>query len=148
MTIMRHNSQPLPTPTAADQEIDLGMSMQGVGNLQGAVECFRRALALNPSSFNAYNHLGSIFASLRDWGTALTFVRAAVELNPTSTEIHGTLAHLYLKQNQTQAAIQHYRQAAALKPDDPLYANSLGNALRIAGQYAEAEADRKSTRLN
>lgn len=140
MTLKKHNSQPLTTPTSADEEIDLGIAMQRAGNLEGAVECFRRALKLDASSFRAYNNLGSIFASLRDWETALIFARAAVELNPSSAEIHANLAHLYLKQSQTQTAIEHYRQAAALKPDDPLYANSLGNALRIAGQYAEAEA--------
>lgn len=128
------------TSTSADHEIHLGLSLQRAGNLEGAVESFRRALTLDPSSFEAYNHLGSIFASLRDWETALIFVRAAVELNPTSAEIHGNLALLYLKQGQTETAIEHFREAAAMKPGDPLYANSLGNALRVAGQYAEAEA--------
>ena len=127
-------------PASADHEIDSGISMQRAGDLEGAVECFRRALKLDPSSFQAYNLLGSIFASLKDWSTALTFTRAAVELNPTSAEIHGNLALLYLKQSQLSAAIEHYRQASSLRPDDPIYANSLGNVLRVAGQYAEAEA--------
>ena len=128
------------TVASADQEIKLGALLQRDGNLEGAVECFRRAIVLDAFSFEAFNSLGGIFASLRDWETALVFVRAALELNPTSAEIHNNVAMLYLKQSQTEAAIDHYRKAAALKPDDPVYANSLGNALRRAGQYAEAQA--------
>lgn len=127
-------------PASADQEVNLGISLQHAGNLEGAVGCFRRALTLDPSCFAAYNNLGGVFASLRDWKTALIFVGAAVALNPASAEIHGNLADLHLKQGQIEAAIESYRQAAALKQEDPRYVNSLGNALRLTGQYAEAEA--------
>ena len=114
--------------------------MQYAGDLEGAVDCFRRALTIDPSSFTAYNNLGGVFASLRDWDTALIFARAASMLSPASAEIQSNVGDLYLKQKQTEAAIESYRQATVLKQDEPRYLNSLGNALRQAGQYAEAEA--------
>ena len=125
--------------TSADRVVNDGVAMLRAGNLEGAVESFRRALVLDPSSSEAYNNLGSVFASLRDWKTALIFTRAAVELNPTSAEIHSNLAHLHLKQNRIEAAIESYSQAAALAPEEPRYANSLGHALLLSGQYAAAE---------
>lgn len=124
---------------SADQEIQLGVSRQRAGDAHGAVECFRRALQLDPSSCAAYNGLGSVFASLRDWETALIFVRAAVELNPGSAEIHSNLGLLYLKQDRAEQAVEHCRQAALLKPENAVYANALGNALRCAGHFCEAE---------
>ncbi len=130
---------PLAT-RSAEQEVNLGVTMQRAGDLEAAVECFRRALALEPACYEAYNNLGSVFASLKDWETALIFVRAAVALKPDSAEIHSNLALLLLHEGQTESAIAGYRQAAALKPDDPMHANSLGNALRVAGEYLEAEA--------
>ena len=125
---------------SAEEEVQLGVARQGAGNLEGAVECFRRALAADPACFAAYNSLGSVFASLRDWATALIFVRAAAELNPGSAEIQGNLAHLALKQGDRQAAVESYRRAAALSPEEASYANSLGHALLLTGQYGEAEA--------
>ena len=127
-------------PVSADQEVNVGISLQHAGNLEGAVECFRRAITLDPSCFAAYNNLGGVFASLRDWKTALIFVDAAAALNPASAEIRGNRADLYLKQGLIEAAIESYSQAAALKQDDPCYVNSLGNAFRLAGQYAGAGA--------
>lgn len=127
-------------PASADQEVNLGVSLQRAGDLKGAVECFRRALKIDPSSFAAYNNLGGVFASLRDWETALIFAQAAAAVNPASAEIHGNIGDLYLKQNKPDAAAESYRQATTLKQDEPRYLNALGNALRQAGQDAEAEA--------
>ena len=134
---------------SADQEVNLGISRQRAGDLEGAVECFRRALTFDRSSFAAYNNLGGIFASLRDWETALIFAQAAAALNPGSAEIRGNIGDLYLKQNKIEAAVESYRQATALKQDEPRYVNSLGNALRQSGQYAEAEeCMRKALSIN
>jgi Flp pilus assembly protein TadD len=120
-------------------ELERGVGLQRAGDLQGAVNCFKRAIELDSTCFAAYNQLGGVFASLRDWETALIFVRAASALSPESAEIHGNLGHLALKQGQAQAAVESYRQAAALRPEDAGYANALGHALLLAGQRDEAE---------
>lgn len=126
--------------TCADREVMRGVARQHVGDLHGAVACFKHAIALDPTCFNAYNNLGGVFASLRDWDTALLFVQAAAEMSPSSAEVQANLADLYLRLGKTDMAVESCRQAVALKPDDPSFLNALGNALRVQGRYTEAEA--------
>lgn len=126
-------------PGRSDLQVTLGAALQQAGDLPGAVACFKQAIAIDPQSFAAYNNLGNLFASLRDWQTALTFLRAAVTIHPMAPEIHNNLGGVYFEQEDLPRAIASYRQAIALEPATATYYNNLGNALRQLEDYAQAE---------
>lgn len=126
-------------PERADLYVSLGACLHEVGDLEGAVQNFQRALSLDRNSFGAYNNLGNLFASLGDFNTALTFLRAAVTINPNVAEIHNNIANILIEQGEIAPAIESYQQAIALKPENASYYNHLGNALRQAGDHRAAE---------
>ena len=123
----------------ADQEIARAHALQQSGDLHKAVLRYRRAIQLEPNSFRAYNNLGTLFASLGDNETALTFLHAGLTLNPGLAEIHNNVGNVQLVRSDLPAAISSYREAIRLEPKTALYYNHLGNALRLAGDPVGAE---------
>ncbi len=115
-----------------------GVSFYDNGNLEGAVLCYQQALQLDPKSYEAYNNLGNLFASLGDRQTAFTFLQAAANLNPEASSIHNNLGNIYLAEKRIEEAIASYTQAITLQPTSASFHNHLGNALRLNGRYSEA----------
>ena len=123
----------------ADREVSRAHALQQSGNLHDAVLAYRRAIQLEPGSFRAYNNLGTLFASLGDHQTALTFLNSALTLHPGSAEIHNNVGNVQLARNKVAAAIERYREAIRLEPNTAMYHNHLGNALRLSGEFPAAE---------
>ncbi len=123
----------------ADGQIARGHTLQQNGDLHNAVLAYRRAIQLEPGSFQAYNNLGTLFASVGDYETALTFFNAALALNSGLAEIHNNLGNVQLARKDISAAIASYREAIHLEPDAAIHHNHLGNALRQAGDLTDAE---------
>ena len=123
----------------ADREIARAYAFEQSGDLHNAVLGYRRAIELEPDSFRAYNNLGTLFASLKDGDTALTFLHAALALNPGVAEIHNNVGNVHLARSDLPAAIASYRAAIRLEPNKAVYHNHLGNALRLAGDFPGAE---------
>ncbi len=135
-----HSARSGPAKTGrAEREIAQAYALQQSGDLHNAVLRYRRAIQLEPGSFKAYNNLGTLFASLRDSETALTFLHAALALNPGVAEIHNNVGNVQLARGDLPAALASYRHAVQLEPDKATYHNHLGNALRLAGYASAAE---------
>ncbi len=136
---MRSTKDPSLETDRADREIARAHGLQQSGDLHNAALAYRRAIQLEPRSFRAFNNLGTLFASVGDSETALTFLHTALALNPELAEIHNNVGNVQLARNDLPAAIASYRAAIRLEPDRAIYYNHLGNALRIAGEFVEAE---------
>ncbi len=139
MKLVRSARSELAKPGRADREIARAYALQQRGDLHNAVLGYRRAIQLEPGSFRAYNNLGTLFASLEDGQTALTFLHAALALNPRVAEIHSNVGNVQLARSDLPAALASYREAVRLQPDKAIYHNHLGNALRLAGDFPGAE---------
>jgi Flp pilus assembly protein TadD len=113
--------------------------MQRRGDLASAVEQYQLALGLNPGCFAAWNNLGTLFASLKDWNTAKTFLQEAERLNPQNAVVQSNLGNVLEHCGQTELSIERYRVAITLEPENPQFQNNLGNALRCLGDWPAAE---------
>ena len=139
------DQQPVTKGTASDArssvdlEIGVAHCLQQAGDLHGAVQAYQRVLQREPTSYAAYNNLGTLFGSLGDQKTALIFLEAAVALNPHVAEIHNNIGNLYLDAGRTRSAVESYCRAIRLEPSLACYHNHLGNGLRLLGDLAGAE---------
>ncbi len=51
---------------------------------QKTVECFKKAIEIDPESFQVYNNLGTAFISLHKLAEVIECFKKALEINPKS----------------------------------------------------------------
>ena len=114
------------------------MSSTDQGNLDEAVDCYRRALALAPDCAKTYNNLGAALQQQGKLDEAVASCRRALELEPDYAEAHGNLGIALQDQGKLDEAVAAHRRALELKPDEAKAHNNLGNALKDQGRLDEA----------
>ncbi len=81
-----------------------------------AEECFRRALAANPASYEPLVNLGGVLINLRKLDEALDYNVHAVLVRPTDALAHAQLGMTYFEMGRPEEAEKHFTQAVALDP--------------------------------
>lgn len=120
--------------------LERGARSEAQGKLADAVDCFQRALALEPDSFEAARALAFGWARLGDVDQAEYFTGAALKLDPTWAPLQLLLADLLRQQGRLEEALRACEEAVRLAPQLPQARNNLGNALKDLGRTAEAIA--------
>jgi tetratricopeptide (TPR) repeat protein len=69
-----------------------GLVFQSHGNPQGAIESYRRALAISPRYAEAHYNLGTVLESQGKFTEAISHFETAVDINPRFTEAKKRLA--------------------------------------------------------
>ena len=75
--------------------MNLGNIHKERGDIEEAITCYRRALAINPSLAEAYMNLGSLAMEQKHLDGAILYYRQALKLNPCSAETCYNLANAY-----------------------------------------------------
>ncbi len=76
--------------------IDLGIYQKMAGDYLGAVESWKYAVKLAPSSFVALGNLGNIYAFfIKDNGMAETYYKQAIKVSPTTVYLYAQLFEVY-----------------------------------------------------
>jgi predicted O-linked N-acetylglucosamine transferase (SPINDLY family) len=118
----------------AQQAYQLGNALAAQGKLDQAVDCYERALTLDPDNAEVHNNLGLAMAMQGGLDRAVVHFERALALDPDNAQVHNNLGNAYRAQERTDQAIPHYERALALKPDDALVHNNLGLALAAQGR--------------
>jgi len=114
--------------------------LQRLGDLDQAVSCYRKAVALTPDYAEAHNNLGSALRELGKPAESEACVRRALQLKPDYAEAHNNLGCALRDLNRPEEALTCYAKALQL---NPAYAEALtnqGNTLRGLGRLEEAQA--------
>jgi Tfp pilus assembly protein PilF len=107
------------------------------GKYTQAVRSFKQAIALAPSSGNAFDalrYLGQTYLKLEDSEKAVQACQDGIRLYPTDDTFYKALADIYLKEEKWADATRMYEQAIAINPNDAETQYSLGQC------YLEAKA--------
>jgi Flp pilus assembly protein TadD len=129
-----------PNPPSAWYD-HLAVSLANTGDQGGAINAWKKALAINPSDAGAEMDLGSM---LFEQGQALEgekHLRKAVELAPVFAEAHYRLGFELAKTGRMDEAVDEMQQAVTLRPDSVEYRVNLGVALGVSGNVAGALAE-------
>ena len=95
-------------------------------------------LQAHPTSQDAYNLLGIICSSQRDYEGALAAFQHALALNPRSARSHNNLGNLYASAGKPDLAEKEYRKALAIAPSDRDANYNLGLLLLANGSPGTA----------
>lgn len=111
-----------------------GMILQAQGDIDGAVNRYERAVALDSAAAVASNNLAWIQAERgRDLDGALQLAQAAAKARPDTPEIVDTLGWIYYKKNLPEQALPLLRQNVDRAPLHPVYRYRLGLAQLQSG---------------
>jgi tetratricopeptide (TPR) repeat protein len=96
----------------------LGDALKARGQLNEAMDCWRRAVQLDPTLVRAHFNLGVILGSYkRDYDAAIACFRRAIELEPKFALAHEGLGTALKSKGQMVAAIACYQDAIKLDPN-------------------------------
>ncbi len=83
---------------------------------------------------------GAVLLAMHQPERAAQALQSSLGLNPNSAEAYFKLGEAFKAQKALDQALDNYRQAANLMPDEPRYAEGLGQTLILAGKPEEAAA--------
>jgi len=127
----------------AKQAFDQAALCHQAGDHRGAVEGYRRALALDPHYAEAYCNLGVDLFELGGVEPALAAYNVALALRPDFVEAHNNLGNALLRLGRAEEAEAAFRQAIALHPGLSQPRTNLGQALLLQNRVDEAIASHR-----
>ena len=132
---------------AAYHAFVLGRSLEGAGDIEGAVAAFLRAAELDPAAADIWAELAALYARRNRADEAIEAGRAALDRDPDNEEAHRILGLVYSAragtrgdagQEDVDRAVDHLERARdPLTPDPGLYL-SLGRLYVATGETAKA----------
>ena len=114
-----------------------GSCLLGGGKGEEALDCFQRAVELDPLSVRANRSLGWVLYLQRRYEDAEKYLMAAATLAPDSLETRCLLAYLFVQQGCTPDALDQARQCQDTH-SNPVTLGTLGACLACSGRSDEA----------
>jgi tetratricopeptide (TPR) repeat protein len=137
-------SQDRPTNPIADGEARLAE-----GDLDGALEAFRRAVAAAPASAVAHSKLGIVYVHQQQLEAAAAEFTKAIQLDPTYAPAYSNLGNVYRERGQLDQAIAQYQKAVSMDPDYWIAHQNLGIVYKQQGRIGDAVREFKTaTRIS
>ena len=116
-----------------------GFCLLARGQMEHALECFERAVALDPFSQRANRILGWALYLERRFSGAEKWLKAALTFDAQSIHTRFMLVHVYLSQHRYDDALNLARSCETIPPD-PLSLGALGACFGYMGRKQEADA--------
>ncbi|MEX2541839.1 MAG: tetratricopeptide repeat protein [Trueperaceae bacterium] len=104
--------------------VNLGKTYRDLGNLEQALNAFRRAVVLDPGSATAHNNLGNIHYRLGNCGEAEYELSQAASLDPQSLSAVSQLAIALFECGNVTGSVAHFERAVEISGavfNPPLY---------------------------
>jgi Flp pilus assembly protein TadD len=98
------------------------------------------AVSLDPTLWRAYNGLGQIYDTDREWEKAEVAYSRAIELQPANPILYSNLGMSYLLQQRYDIAAVKFRQALQLDPEMVVARTNLRLSYGSQGKYVQALA--------
>jgi tetratricopeptide (TPR) repeat protein len=103
-----------------------------------AIKHYRRAMAIAPAEWQAYERLGYVYEVEGNPAAARNIYISALRMAPESSAIAARLDALLAKEDNNQAAITFWRTFADAYPDTAIPLLYLGSSLERAGENNDA----------
>ncbi|MGQ9609365.1 MAG: fused MFS/spermidine synthase [bacterium] len=122
----------------ADAHIKLGTVYQNQGQLDKAINEFKKAIEINPNSMLARSSLAYIYESQGRFAEAIEEMKEVARIKPDLPQVYVSLGLLYDRQSMYDNAISEFKKALQLEPNSALALINLGIVYRKKGMIDEA----------
>lgn len=102
-----------------------------LGNYEGAIVLFNKALTFDPKSSEALFGLGSTYRHLDDYEKAIEYFILTLKIDSNDADAHAGLAYVYSKKREFDKALHHFNLFKKLAPDSN-YIDSLEKVVNNA----------------
>jgi tetratricopeptide (TPR) repeat protein len=117
---------------------ELGKILHKIGQTDGALRRFRRALICQPFNPDSHNDLGKFHFEHAQRADALEHFKRALILAPGHAISVSNAGIAAKSQDSFDAALRWYERAVQVAPHDAICASSLGNFFQVLGRMEEA----------
>jgi Flp pilus assembly protein TadD len=111
-----------------------------LGRPDGAVEHFRKSLALTEPSAPAHYNLGTALTVARRLDEASAEYEQAIRLDPNYAKAHNNLGNVFIAEGKFDEAIREFSEVVRLEPNSPSGLANLAAAYAAAGNFDRAVA--------
>ena len=119
--------------------MDAAEHAEHMGDLVGAEQSYKRALALDPRFLPARVGLADVYELQGHAEKSLTEYRKAVELDPGNPEAHAALGRVLISYQRYPEAIRCLERGVEIAPNEPHMHLMLTSCYRINGDYEKAK---------
>jgi Flp pilus assembly protein TadD len=112
-----------------DEHMEEGTSAIAIGDLEAAVEHFRKATELDPKHFDAWHSLGMAYMKLQRYPEAIEAGKKAIEINPQDQFARVSLSMYFQRNGQIPEAEAEATKAKILSWGGKLAVNAPGEKL-------------------
>jgi len=110
----------------------LGVALQSMGDLDGAVEELRALVTLQPNLVSARYSLATALMAKQDWSSARRELEEALRQRPELEQAHYSLGFVRYSLGDLKGAIEAYQQVLARSPDHVDARYSLAVVMKLA----------------
>jgi tetratricopeptide (TPR) repeat protein/CHAT domain-containing protein len=128
------------TQQEAKELFNQGVDRYDVGDLEGAIAAYEKALEIDPKYYDAWNNLGNALKDLGRYSEAKAAFEKALEINPKFDYAWNGLGNALNNLNRYSEAKAAFEKALEIDPKFDYAWNGLGNTLKGLGRYNEAIA--------
>jgi len=119
---------------------NLGNILREKGFIDDAVDCFTKAIELDPDLPDAYYNLGQIFKVKGDTDKEILFYKKCLYLNRDSTDVLNNLGEALRRKGLLDESAEYLREALQIDPEFVPALNNLGMVSFEKGQVEDAAA--------
>ena len=137
---LRREAQANERSFTAAQWVEQGNQAYDEKNYNKAIECYNKAIALDPGDACAYSNLGSAYGAQGDIVKAMEWLNKALVIDSDFADAYYNLGFAYYQNSDYNKAIENLNKAIALKSSFPVAVSYhiLGNAYFGARNYDKA----------
>lgn len=125
-----------------------GVSLNSLRKYQEAIECFDKAINVNPLNLGAWNNKGTSLRFLDRKQEALSCCEEALKINPSNARALFNKSALLSELGQLDDALQCINQALGIKPVDLYLISQIGGLLSVFEPVNIKALCEKIVRLN
>ena len=118
-----------------------GVAFERGGRFDKAIEDYERAIALNPSYYQAYNNMGALLGKMSLFARAMEYFNKAIAISPDYTDAYYNRGVTYALVDQFGPALEDFNKAILLNPSDATAYVERGNLHLRMGNRDLAVAD-------